>query len=147
LRLAGLIFLALVASSCFDEGDCLVTNSNLIKVSLWESKDKKKAKQIPFTSIAIPGDTVLYANKSMATFDLPVDPGLNEMQYVLQYSGKTDTLIFRYNTLNVVHSPTCGAFPYQRNLEIMKSTFPLDSAVVVNQSLGKNVTENVKIYF
>src|SRR5689334_19916911 len=66
LRRIGLIFLALVAFSCFNEGDCLITSSNLIKVSLKLFSDKKTEVKKTFTSIAIPGDTVLYTNKEFA---------------------------------------------------------------------------------
>jgi hypothetical protein len=147
LRLAGLTFLMLLVTSCFDEGDCLITNSNTIKVSLRSFKEKTKPVEVTFTSISIPGDTVLYENIKTQGFLLPVDPGRTEMQYAMSYGTRSDTITFGYNSLSVVLSPTCGAFPYQRNLIIKETTFGQDSIVVVDQSLLKNVAENVRIYF
>lgn len=146
LRLAGLIFLMLVASSCFDEGDCLVTNSNLIKVSVYKFSDKKASKVL-FTSISVPGEGVLYENEELSAFVLPVDPGRTEMQYVLAYGGKSDTVKFRYDNMTLVLSPTCGAFPYQQNLGVLETTFGEDKVTITDKSLLRNVAENVRIFF
>ena len=146
LRLAGLIFLMFIASSCFDEGDCLVTNTNLIKVSLFTFSDKKPAK-ILFTSVSIPGEGILYENKELTALVLPVDPGRSEMVYVLAYNGKSDTLKFRYDNMTYVLTPTCGAFPYQQNLGVSETTFGEDKVVITDKSLLRNVAENVRLYF
>jgi hypothetical protein len=147
LRLAGLIFLMIVASSCFDEGDCLVTNSNLIRVSLLNFSDKKPAK-ILFTSVSIQGETLLYPpNTELTTLVLPVDPGRTEMEYVLEYQGKSDTIRFSYDNFSFVLSPTCGAFPYQQNLVVAETTFGEDKVVITDKSLLRNVAENVRLYF
>lgn len=136
----------LVLSSCFDKGDCLITNTNIVKVGLRTMKDKKPA-TVNFVSIAVLGDTVLYQNKSLASVELPVDPAKTEVSYVFVYGVKTDTLSLAYTNQTIVLSPDCGAFPYQRNLSITRSTFGQDSVVVTDQSLLRGVKENVQIFF
>jgi hypothetical protein len=136
----------LTLSSCFDQGECLITNTNIIRVSLHKKKDNAVA-QVTFESVAVLEDTVLYTNKTLSSLDLPVNPGVTEMTYVFDYGTDADTLSLRYTNQSVVLSPSCGAFPYQRNLAVAGSTFGADSVEVTNQSLLKDVKENVRIYF
>ena len=146
LRVLIAIFLLFLATSCFEEGDCLVTNSHLIRVSLREF-EKTTPITILFDSVYTPGYPAFYKNISAATLELPIDPGKTEMVYVFTYEGTVDSIKFGWDNLSVVHSPTCGAFPYQRNLVVPESTFGQDSVVVKDPSLTKNAKENVAIYF
>jgi len=139
------ISLVWVLSSCFDQGECLITNSNIIRVSL-RTKDNQPA-TITFASVSVLNDTVLYTNKSLTALDLPVNPGVLEMTYVFDYGDGTDTLSFGYTNQHVVLSPSCGAFPYQRNLSVTGGTFKTDSVKVTNPSLLKDALENVRIYY
>lgn len=147
LRVLLAIFLLFLATSCFEEGDCLITNSHLVRVKLWEFEKTTTAVGIRFDSIYSPGYPAIYKNDSTATLELPIDPGKTEMVYVFRYSGTVDSLKFGWDNLSVIHSPTCGAFPYQRNLVVSESTFGQDSVVVKDPSLTKNATQNVAIYF
>jgi hypothetical protein len=146
LRVLIAIFLLLVATSCFEEGDCLITNSHYVKVTLLGSETRTEV-TILFDSVYTPGYTAYYKNVAAKRLELPVNPGETQMLYVLRYLGKVDSVRFGYDNLTVVHSPTCGAFPYQRNLAVLESTFPQDSVVVTDPSLLKNGNENVRIYF
>lgn len=136
----------LVLSSCFDQGDCLITNSNIIRVSV-HSAVNQRAVTIAFDTVAVLNDTILYKTSSQGKLALPVDPGVTEMTYIFAYGDKFDTLSLGYDNLSVVLATACGAFPYQRNLVVTRSTFAQDSVVITNPSLFKDVTENVRIYF
>jgi len=140
------ILLVLGLSSCFDQGECLITNTHLVKVSLRKKVDNTAA-TVHFASVAVLEDTVLYTNLDSAALSLPVNPGVTEMTYVLNYGSSADTLSLGYSNQSVVLAPSCGAFPYQRNLVITGSTFGQDSVVVTNSSLLKDVLENVRIYY
>jgi hypothetical protein len=145
LRALIAIFLVVMVSSCFEEGDCLITNSHTIKVSL---STVNAVDTVHFDSVYIVGyDTPVYNDTTLIQVNLPVDPGLTEMTYVFQYLGKTDTLAMSYDNFVIVPSPVCGALTYQRNLLITKSTFGQDSVVVTERSLLRNVEENAIIYF
>jgi hypothetical protein len=146
LRVLIVIFLLLFATSCFEEGDCLITNSHYVKVSLRNSEEGTVA-TILFDSVYTPGYPAYYKDVSLAGMELPVNPGETEMLYVMRYLGKVDSVAFGYDNLTVVHSPTCGAFPYQRNLVLTQSTFKQDSVVVTDPTLLKSARENVRIYF
>lgn len=136
----------LVLSSCFNQGECLITNTNIVRVSLRTKKDGAVV-GVAFTSVSVLNDTVLYQNKTESVLLLPVNPGVTETSFVFVRGERTDTLSLGYSNQTVVLAPQCGAFPYQRNLAITRSTFGQDSVVVTNPSLLKDVPENVRIYF
>jgi len=146
------IILLLAVSSCFDEGECLITNTNIMKVSL-RLKETGELVSVTFDSVSIPHtDSVYYINQNVQGLGLPVNPGVTEMSYVLAYgginSGIKDTVSFAYTNQSVVLAPHCGAFPFQKNLVVVKyTTFGLDSVAVTNQTLLRDVVENVRIYF
>jgi hypothetical protein len=146
VRALAAVFSLLVLASCFSDGECLITNTNLVKVSFRAKKDNSIA-SVAFKSISVLNDVVLYKNTSESVVRLPVNPGLNETSFVFVYGDKTDTLSLGYDNLTAVLAPHCGAFPYQRNLKVLNSTFGQDSVVVTNPSLLRDVPENVRIYF
>jgi len=147
VRALAAVFFLLVLSSCFDQGECLITNSNMVRVSLRSMKDKTVI-TVALKSVSVLNhDTALYANADASALLLPVDPGVNETSYLFVYGDKTDTLSLGYDNQTVVLAPQCGAFPYQRNLTVTNSTFGQDSVVVTNPSLLKDAVENVRIYF
>ena len=146
VRTLAVLFLMLALSSCFDQGDCLITNSNLVQVSVRDFKTRA-AVNVTFETVAIQGGDTLYTNKTVAALSLPVNPGLNETSFVFVHAGKTDTLSLGYSNETVVLAPVCGAFPFQKNLATTYSTFGQDSVEVTDRSLTKNAAENVRIYF
>ena len=151
LRVLIAVFLLIIVSSCFEEGDCLITNSHIVKVSLKQFKDKTTAEKVLMDSVYIPGvATVFKPDKptdSVTQVNLVIDPSLTQVQYVFRYHGKTDTLDLTYDNFVVIPSPTCGALLYQRNLAISESTFGQDSIAITERSLLRNVGENVSIYY
>jgi hypothetical protein len=147
LRALVAIILMLAVSACFDEGECLITNTNIVKVSL-RSKQTGQLVSITFDSVSIAHtDSVYYINKQVQGLGLPVNPGVTEMAYVLAYGGKKDTLLLTYTNQSVVLGPACGAFPFQKNLAVKYSTFGQDSVAVTNETLLRDVAENIRIYF
>jgi hypothetical protein len=147
LRLLVAIFLLVTAVSCFDEGDCLITNSHVIKVSV-KPFVKNALDTLHFDSVYIPGyKTPVFKDTTLSQVNLPVDAGLIQMTYVFKYQGKTDTVAFAYDNFVIVPSPTCGALTYHRNLLVTKSTFGQDSVVITERSLLKDVKQNAVIYF
>ena len=142
------IILMLVVSSCFDEGECLITNTNIVKVSL-RLRETGQLVRVKFDSVSIQyTDSVYYIGQEAQGLGLPVNPGVTEMTYVLAYGGLNDTVSLAYTNQSNVLAPHCGAFPFQKNLVVVRyTTFGLDSVGVTNQNLLKDVAENVRIYF
>ena len=147
------VILMLAVASCFDEGECLITNTNIVKVSL-RLKETGELAKVQFDSVSIQyTDSVYYIGQQVQGLGLPVNPGVTEMTYVLayggaEYGGLKDTVSLAYTNQSVVLAPHCGAFPFQKNLVVVKyTTFGLDSVGVTNQNLLRDVTENIRIYF
>jgi hypothetical protein len=142
-------------ASCYDQGDCILTSSNWIRVDFYNSQKRAEPKAILFDSaLAFPPGLIVKDTfpPSRATIYLPVDPTQNQTTFLIYYDKKVETLVFSYTTQSKVLSPDCGTYSYQNDLTIVSSTLPADSAVVVNQQLrinftpAKDLITNVKIY-
>jgi hypothetical protein len=133
-------------SSCFDQGDCLITNSNLVQISLKDFTTKASA-QILFDSVYVPGDTLVYTAATTSSLVLPVDQSKTETMYVLKQATRRDTIVFTYSNQTLILSPDCGAFVYQRDLWYGRSTLPAEQIRIVNGQLARSVTSNVELYF
>lgn len=136
----------LVASACFDQGDCLITNSNVIRINLKDATTRQTA-QILFDSVYVPGDTLVYKAATTSSLALPVDPTKTETMFVLKQEARRDTIVFTYSNQTLILAPDCGAFVYQRDLSFGQSTLPTEQIRIVNNQLAKSVTLNVELYF
>jgi hypothetical protein len=145
LRIIFGLFLSCLLVACFEEGDCLITNTTLVKVNLKSAKTRKDT-TLTFARITT-GPYLLYENRQLALLDLPVDPTATQTLFVLQRGDRKDSLTFEYRNESVVLSPTCGAFDYQRDVKVVKNTLGLDSVRWLNNRLIKNVKVNVEIFF
>jgi hypothetical protein len=82
---------------------------------------------------------------------LPIDPTVNETEFIFFRQGRTDTLSFSYTTQSKVLSPDCGTFSYQNDLTITKNSFGPANAVVVLPELRinfktKDYLTNVEVF-
>jgi hypothetical protein len=137
----------LVLASCFDAGDCLYTNTNVVKVGLKDAAAPSSAKQVAFVSIHIPGTGTLYEDTGgLTSLALLVDPRVEETKFVFQYLERSDTLVLGYTHQTIVLSTDCGSFNYQSDLEVKYSTFGTDKVVIRNQRLLTSVPLNVEIF-
>lgn len=156
-RLRAFLFVGLcvLMASCYDQGDCILTSSNLVRIDFYASSSTTTAKKILFDSAIVLPTGFLFkdtASVSVSSVTLPIDPTLSETTFVIYYDKKVDTLVFSYTTQTKVLSPDCGSFGYQNDLSIVYSTLPADSAVVVDPQLRlnfvptKDPVTNVKIF-
>lgn len=139
------IGVCVVLASCFDKGDCLFTNTNVVKVALKDAAAPATAKPVDFVSIHIPDAGILYENVNLTTFPIVVDPRTTETKFVFQYGARSDTLVLGYTNQTVVLSTDCGSFNYQNDLEVKYSTFGIDRVIIKEQRLHTNVTLNLEI--
>ena len=151
-RLRAFFFVAIcvLMTSCFDEGDCIFTSSNFVRIDIYDAKAHTTAKQIVIDSVLIPGK-VLFAGDTTSTLILPIDPNVSETEFIFFLPGRTDTLSFSYTTQSKVLSPDCGTFSYQNDLTITKNSFGEANAVVVLPELrvdfkSKVYLTNVEIF-
>lgn len=136
----------MLMASCFEQGDCLITNSNVMQVSL-KSATTKAGISILFDSVYVPGDTLVYRDKNVGTLALPVDQSRTETMYVFKQATRRDTIIFTYTNQILVLSPDCGAFVHHNDLWYRYSTLPKEQIRIITPQLGKNVTNNLDLYF
>lgn len=136
-----------VSVSCFEEGDCLVTNSNIVVVDFRKVADKKAVQPVAISSVDVLGGVNLYRNQELSQLKLPVDPHLTETHFIIRQASKTDTLGFSYRNQSVVLAPDCGAYLYQFDLAVTRNTFGPDKVRIVNNALNTNIKSNVEVYF
>ena len=132
-------------ASCFDKGDCLFTNTNVVKVGLKDAAAPATPKPVDFVSIHIPETGILYEDENLTTFPIVIDPRVTETKFVFQYGVRSDTLVLGYTHQTIVLSPDCGSFNYQNNLEVKYTTFGTDKVIIRNQRLLTSVTLNLEI--
>lgn len=146
LRAFLFIGVCFVLTSCFDKGDCLFTNTNVVKVGLKDAASPATVKAVDFVSIHIPDVGVLYEDQNLSVLALLVDPRVTETKFVFQYGVRSDTLVLGYTNQTIVLSPDCGSFNYQNNLEVKYSTFGTDKVIIRNKPLLTSVKLNLEIY-
>ena len=150
IRFIGCIALVLlVCSSCFEKGDCIINNTNLVKINFLNTVGKTPY-PITFSSIEVTGTSLLLYNNNVAvsSIQLPVDPNKTEATFILKYaSNLNDTLIITYRNQTTIPSSECGAFVYQDQVSIVKNPFEATIIKNVNTQLLKNATVNFEIYF
>lgn len=145
-------FLAIVSSSCFDQGDCLITATNLMQVKLLNKTDRKPY-PIKFTSVTVSGsNSILYKDKEATTLLLPVNPGQSSTTFTLNYGTTASTITVSYSQEIRVIAVDCGAFTYYKELQITNADFAQDSIQLVNTALFHDVSTqtyatNVEIFF
>lgn len=142
--------------SCFNQGDCLKTATNLVKVKLLNKTDGS-IRETTFLSVMelshqadnttdtirfvpVGGDTTVNA------IQLPLDPTLQESAFVFMTSDSVVyNLDLKYNTFSRVVAADCGAFLYYENLSVSDTNF--DRVKILSTQLLTSVTTNLEIYF
>jgi hypothetical protein len=138
----------LLFSSCYDKGDCIITNSNLINISLKKRSNSRQDTSVTFTSVNVSQTPItLYANTATAKLALPVDPSKTEATFVLNYAGQSQTFRFSYQNETLIPTSDCNALSYQNNVTIDHTTYDPTLIRIVNTQLLKNVPVNFEILF
>src|SRR5262249_25167725 len=109
LRAFLFIGIFLFFNACFDKCDCLITNTNVVKVVMKDAISRTPA-TITFESVFIPGEGILYEDEDLSSFNLLVDPRATETMFVFKRESRSDTLVLSYNNQTVVLAPDCGSF-------------------------------------
>lgn len=152
-----LILLIIIMASCFNKGDCVKSNTDLVKIA-FRKKLNGKADTVTINSIFAVGYETALVNTSsdvFSTFTLNVDPNKNQTYFIVNYTkkdykkvvtGHTDTLKLTYRPLARISATDCGAFLYFADLNFIKVKTGFDSIKIVNPQLLKDITLNVQIF-
>lgn len=142
MRVFGFLVLWILVAACLDEQDCLITTTNLVKVSFKDSKNA--AREIVFDEITVSGlDKKYYVAATVASVQLPVTPAESEVTLTFSFENRVETLTVGYDIASEIISKDCGAFTNYINLGVNNTSF--DSLRVVNNSLTINAAVNVEI--
>jgi hypothetical protein len=141
----------LLLSTCLSQPDCLVTATNLVKISL-KRLDSDSVNTVKFILVRVSGtDSVFYQNKTESTITLPVNPGTLITTFAFEYKSKPDTSIVKKDSVALTYagqyfvvSPDCGGYVYFSNLTVASTSF-VNVPKVVNPQLSTSATSNLEI--
>lgn len=143
-----MILMVVILPGCFEQTDCIITNTNILKISL-KGKTLGKDTAVTFISIRVlNAEADLYANQEIKTLQVPVSTTDSLATVIFKYTEKTklisDTLVVGYrNELRVI-SRDCGAYLYQHDINVPKTTF--EKTNVTASVLLTTVTKNLEIF-
>jgi hypothetical protein len=143
LRVFLFVSFAVLLSSCFDKGDCLFVNTNLVRVNLMDLDTPSRTHPIVLDTVFGPSPYFFAIDTTVTAFALVVDPARTESKFILLHKGIYDTLVLGYTNRTIVLSPDCGAALFQENLEVKYSTF--DSVRIVTGQLLTSAKVNLEI--
>jgi hypothetical protein len=137
-------------SSCYDKGDCLITNSSYINIEFKKRTNSAKDTTIKFTSIEIIGSDIVFDTiaAKTKTVSLPVDPFAIEAGFIFHYKDSVnssgtikfdpDTIKFTYRNETIILNSDCPALTYQKDVAVAKTTHDSTLFRVINNQLLKN---------
>jgi hypothetical protein len=143
-----LIFFVFFFVSCFNQGDCLITSTSLVKISL-VSKIDGKPRSATFTKVENTDDKIDFVVDTAITvtsLQLPLNPNRLQVSYLFVTSDSvTYNLSLNYTTYTRIIAPDCGAFLYYQDLSVEETNF--DRVKIITPQLFKSVTTNLEIFF
>jgi hypothetical protein len=146
VKQVSLIFLLLLLGSCFNEGDCLITSTNLVKIDLL-SKVDGSSRLTTFLQVRTDSlEFVAHGDTTVVSLQLPLNPDkLEESFTFLTSDSLTFHLDLKYNTFTRIISSDCGAFLYYDGLSIKETDF--NNTKVITTQLLTSVGTNLEVYF
>ena len=142
IRYLFIILFSALATGCFNQGDCLITATNLMQVKFLKKSDRSSLK-LKFSSVTISGTaTVKYENEEISTILLPVNPGEGTTTFTLNYDSiaadnsivpVTSMIKVSYSQKSKILSVDCGAFTYFTELAIVDTSYN-ESQIRLNAS-------------
>lgn len=138
----GVCLAVLILSGCLNKPDCIVTTTNLVKISFVDAANKARTTAVD--SIRVSGvNDLLYVDKDVASVELPVQPGLTESVFNFYFETRSEQVKVQYSSQPQVISPDCGAYTQFRELTVSESSFA--SYTIVLDQLSTNATVNLQL--
>ena len=140
--------MALIFFGCFEQTDCLINNTNILKIAF---KGKTLGKDTTVTFISIrelktQGD--LYTNALVGSVGIPLQIRDSITTVIFDYNEKSkfvsDTLVVSYKNQTRVIATNCGAYLYHLNVAVPKTNF--EKVRVTSSILLTTVTKNLEIF-
>lgn len=124
-----LLFIAMVlVSSCYNEGDCLITSTNNMYIHFSKRSNHAIDSALFIDTVFVSGsDTVQIYNSSLTVLLLPVDINHDTTMFVIKHTNSTKT-VFASDTLKVAYirqskviTKACGAYTFFNGLKMVKT--------------------------
>lgn len=136
-----------IFSSCLNEPDCVVTATNIVRVSFERLiPDSLNTDTVVFIdSVQVSGTFALYhEGDTTSQLQLPVDPQqLTTTFRVFYYDSIMDSIRISYTRKAQVVSPACGAFTHFQDLVVLSTSF--GNLIVEDPTLSSSATSNIII--
>jgi hypothetical protein len=112
-------------TSCFDQGDCIFTSTNLIRIDFANVNKKSEPFAVVIDSILIPGKVTFKADTAIAasTYVVSIDPNDTRTEFVFYRQNQVDRLVLTYTTQSQVLGLDCGTYQFKNDLTIESTTF------------------------
>ncbi|SMD33195.1 hypothetical protein SAMN04488029_1552 [Reichenbachiella faecimaris] len=135
----------LVLWACGEEPDCdLEVPENNITVNFFNREDSTQ-QFMEFISVTERSTDHVFYNSmdSLTSFELNLNPTVDEVTYVFVSSTSVDTLTVSYTTQLEWLSEECGPYFFYSKLDVVGSSFTYD---LVSTFIDVTIDENIKIY-
>ena len=148
MRAVLFILMVLIFFGCYEQTDCLINNTNILKIAF---KGKTLGKDTTVTFISVrelktPGD--LYTNAQVGSVEIPLQIKDSATTVIFDYTEKSklvsDTLMVSYLNQTRVIATDCGAYLYHLDVAVPKTTF--EKVRVTSSVLLTTVTKNLEIF-
>lgn len=132
---------------CVDDELCVGTGTNFVQAQ-FRDFTTNELRTVTFTDITasgMPEEFPSYADSSLTSIAMSLDPNRSETTYYFTTADRKDTLTLGYSVVPRMISPACGPEFTFRQLVLLNHTF--DSVAVVESTIDPEVTNNLNIYY
>lgn len=139
-----LLLLAGLLTSCFDDGDCRSTKTDLVyidfRTSATDEVDTVEIKGVTIAQL----DSVFYEKDTTTSITLPLDPNVNSLVLTFEFETANHELTLDYITTPQLITVDCGVELSYSGISVAQQDF--DSVVVRSSILDEQITSNIVIY-
>jgi len=161
LKRAIFLILTVLLASCFDEGNCLVSASNVLKIDFKQKTnhsldDTVRIKSIQFSNyIAVATtDSIIYGLLLPLSSDSSAVTIRVIRRVFVSNAFVNDTLSLKlgFSTYSKVVTTTCGAYTYFhqlniKNISLDKTSYKLLSSDLIKDPTTSSYATNLQIYY
>lgn len=135
----------LILWACGEEPDCDTgVPKNSITVKFYDSEDSTALYKEFIRVTERSSNTIFYnSSDSLQSFELNLNPNVDQLTYVFVSSTSVDTLTLSYTTQLEWLSEECGPSYFYDELHVVSSSYTFD---LVSTFIDVAIDENIKIY-
>ena len=139
------IGLGFLLTACSEQGECLQTSSNIMRIGFYNISDRKP-RTIALDSVTLEGtDFLFYKGKSGTSVDLPLNPEWEEVTYNFYFGGLEEKIDVKYEVRAFAQEPACPVLVIYTLADITGQS--ISEVYYTQRQITSTLTENVKIYF